>query len=1318
MSFNPSPSSGTPGNEAVASDRTSNLLNLLKFNPQSGRPDISTPQRASSESVPKGHTRDISASDFSPVLGQSTTPTRQHSVGAGNPAHSKNTPDVHQNMLLNLLKHPDQSSSTKTGSSPAMRPTRPSPTFGKSENGRPIPFQPSTASGVGPGNAYRNPFDRSYSPSHRQSPAPQKDTGVKPNPSGLSNGRDKTEIRGNPGVGDDKRESVSDALHEVASTADKEARNILRTTGAERESTPGLKSNAAKENSAQQELKEAVHEAAVELRDELEDGKTKAELKRDVSEPVASAIQETAGMIAQSNVTDSWENAEDEEIETPIKEPLKVYNFPMKPYVSIDVKTPQDPACGVRKEIVMKIATLKKGFDQSDRNLVSASPTFIVYTMTKGGGFRIIRQEDGGNKHVFRNGDNQMFSVSLSAPMSSHHSAQFETIVASGKDGSTYWAQVPLNSEGFDETNLENHGFILPPSSNSEDNTSNGQMKTRAKPSSRHPEFFAISRGRTIHIIPALAAPYHPYADKKSRLVDTEKLFNDRNLKIQTGKASKDFTFSGDDTVIVSLDKRGQVQFWDITAHTEKLEDALQGGGFCSVESKTPILSHKAIKTYRKLRPTSVQLVDKEKPTTKAVALRYMLVGLNQNHTIQLWDLGLGKAVQELNLPHQNDMDAVCTITYHARTGIIVVGHPTRNSLYLIHLSAPRYNLPALSQSSYIHCLVSGANEMLPKPESTAIMSGVREISLGSVGDFRSLDILSSPPEKQGNKEETVFELYVMHSRGVACLTMKRQDLGWDRDGRVIDGRNALEEGMISVQSLHQAASLKDDDDNSTKSDDELLKSSTQSRKTDVPSLSQEPNGPLSKSSQVNGTEKGEKKKKKKKGDTEEREGVITRAQAKATGTHDNAFMEQTWTPEQDWSNGPEPSQDTKGSEGHEKKLEAALDKPKESSMTQSHPPSYQEDIPQYDSNTQSLPNILDGQFRHLYRRIDDERRAFDAASSAKYESILRLVASTLTDNVDKSLSQIITSKVKESVIPSISQDVSRAFEQQLSVPLSKQLDKTVPREVKAASEGAFAKALQDPHTLRKITESVSGKLSTHVEKELQSALKNVIMPSFKDVATQAATQAASETQAKTKEQLNAAEKRRANDSAKIDNLAKLVDELTSTVKTMAGAQTGFQDEITSLRTQIAEQKLNVEPERPAAPVKSERDEQRESITQLMAERKWEDATVQVRRTRRFRTQYKSINWFLMFTQWLQSGRQSELFEEVLVHQPPQYLRMLSPILGLSVAASLTQNIESSLTERLMWLEIILGNTDAQASNIKEKQGREAVLITTSRIPM
>src|ERR1700761_1435740 len=88
---------------------------------------------------------------------------------------------------------------------------------------------------------------------------------------------------------------------------------------------------------------------------------------------------------------------------------------------------------------------------------------------------------------------------------------------------------------------------------------------------------------------------------------------------------------------------------------------------------------------------SSIMFLDKERPTLKGVALRYMLIGFKQNHVLQLWDLGLGKAVQEVRLPHDKDSDGICSIAYHPRSGIIAVGHPTRNCVFFIHLSAPKY---------------------------------------------------------------------------------------------------------------------------------------------------------------------------------------------------------------------------------------------------------------------------------------------------------------------------------------------------------------------------------------------------------------------------------------------------------------------------------------------------------------------------------------------------------------------------------------------------------------------------------------------------
>jgi hypothetical protein len=196
------------------------------------------------------------------------------------------------------------------------------------------------------------------------------------------------------------------------------------------------------------------------------------------------------------------------------------------------------------------------------------------------------------------------------------------------------------------------------------------------------------------------------------------------------------------------------------------------------------------------------------------MALRYVLVGLKQNHTLQLWDIGLGKAVEELKFPHENESDAICSVAYHPSSGIIVVGHPTRNSIYFVHLSAPRYNLSPMSQATYIKAIAE-KDSTLPKPDSTACLSGIREISLGSKGQLRSLELLpvtKSATDKRGHEETGLFELYVMHSRGVTCLNIKKEDLGWTSDNKVIRPVDGLEEGTIEITDLQSFPSYVTDD--------------------------------------------------------------------------------------------------------------------------------------------------------------------------------------------------------------------------------------------------------------------------------------------------------------------------------------------------------------------------------------------------------------------------------------------------------------------------------------------------------------------------
>lgn len=73
-----------------------------------------------------------------------------------------------------------------------------------------------------------------------------------------------------------------------------------------------------------------------------------------------------------------------------------------------------------------------------------------------------------------------------------------------------------------------------------------------------------------------------------------------------------------------------------------------------------------------------------------------------ESHHPLPWDLTLGKPVQEINFPQADESDAIYSLVYHPKAGILVLGHPTRNSVYLLHVSSARYNLPMMFSSQVL----------------------------------------------------------------------------------------------------------------------------------------------------------------------------------------------------------------------------------------------------------------------------------------------------------------------------------------------------------------------------------------------------------------------------------------------------------------------------------------------------------------------------------------------------------------------------------------------------------------------------------------
>lgn len=979
-----------------------------------------------------------------------------------------------------------------------------------------------------------------------------------------------------PILAEEQKEAINEVVGQMV---DKIGREIDGAVGKPAEEKPAAPPVTVAQQESTQEvlssiagnLRETATETKQESTDEMGEEFVKEEI---VTTTATTAPKETPRKENGDTLPDNWESSAEDGVAKEEDRMIRVHNFPLKPFISIIVRANSGKLSTLRDNGIMDIARLKKEFDQLDRSLTSATSDYIVYALAKNGGMRIIRQDDGSDKQVFRSTRDRVFTVALSTSQSTGGSSEEQAILGIGVSGTVYWALICRPEKDLFELDaLESESLVFPPFPASDENTSGGQLKTRAKRSSRHPSFFAIGRGKNIYVISPHAAMDASYGvSGAQRTVNTEKFFKERALKISTGKAGKDFMFSDDDTVIASLDKTGRLRFWDIRDVVNN--PAFFTSGSTPGEVRVPLSTFVTGSPAEKSWPTSVLFIDKMRPYVRSMALRYVLVGLKQNHTLQLWDIGLGKAVQELKFPHENESDAICSVAYHAGSGIIVVGHPTRNSIYFAHLSAPRYVLPPMSQASYIK-RASEKDTSLPKPESTACMSGIREVSFASKGQLRSLDLLpiNKGGDKRGLDEDSgLFELYVMHSRGVTCLNIRKEDLGWSADNRIVHPVDALKDGFIEIHDLETFPSSVVDEpsvNGDTASIPTKLAPKEVGKKASEiaaeaaagPPRTQSPAKPALKkreepvepaaaaaAANANGAEKTEKKKKKK--------GAAAGGEAapRVKEAPSVAFTGEGAPREQPNENELPPSYSTV-------------------SLAPGVLPSGAGGNDFWNKHMETLQNGVSSEFNKslgreiegLYSRFDEERRKWDTASAAKQDQVLRLVSSTLSDNVEKNLARIVSSSIQSEVVPALTGVTSAAVGTQLNEVVAQQLAGVIPREVRQAVPEAVGRVVQQPDVMKVMSEAVAQKLGSHVENEVSKALHNTINPAVKNLTLRAAEKIGTDMEKQVQLQMKQHEVQRHDDSAKIDQLTTLVRGLSDTVAAMAATQTGFQNEVLRL---------------------------------------------------------------------------------------------------------------------------------------------------------
>ncbi|KAJ5343319.1 hypothetical protein MYU51_021483 [Penicillium brevicompactum] len=1354
------PQHGNPG--------SNDLLNLLRFSqrPGGGVPQpqapAPAPEHLQAPSVHPGHEahtshgRNISASDLVASLfgnqaagNAAPSPTPPAVPPGFQSGHPEGPNENTQDMLLRLLNRSQSGASAARSPAPAPVQQPPyvqaivdEPQSEPSNNGfmefvdeSPLaPANPETV--VSPNSkdsmfTYVNPFDqlaaispRNKSPkqpaSGQQSPAVEVTQKQKINvsaslePAAPEPAAFKHEPR-SPILSEGQREAVNDVVGRLVN-------EIGRSLGGD-ETQAAVEASAAVAN-----VKEESSEAVVSsIADQLDDTAAVAEdvvnslkvdevVKETVVEapavPVTLKVADTTEALA-----DSWESAEDS-AEKEEERVVSVHNFPMRPFISIAVKATAGKLNVFRDDDVMDIARLKKEFDQLDRSLTAATSEYIVYALAKTGGIRIIRQDDGSDRQVFRSTRDRVFNVALCTAPSPAGDSEVQAILGIGVSGSVYWALISRSGKDFfDIDALESESLIFPPFPASDENTSGGQLKTRAKRSTRHTNLFAIGRGKNIYVVSPKAAMSPAYGvSGTQRTVNTEKFFKERALKISTGKAGKDFAFSDDDSVIASLDKTGRLRFWDIN---DMLNDASLVEGAPPAEIKVPLTTFVTGSPTEKSWPTSVLFLDKLRAYSRSMALRYVLVGLKQNHTLQLWDIGLGKAVQELKFPHENESDAICSVAYHPSSGVIVVGHPTRNSIYFAHLSAPRYNLPQMSQAAYIRDL-NDKDNTLPKPESTACLSGIREISLGAKGQLRSLELLpvTKPAlDKSGAEETPLFELYVMHSRGVTCLNIKKEDLGWTADNKVIRPVDALEHSLIEISELQTFPSYATDEP-SVNGDT----ASTMSRpapkepvkKTDVgepasgvaPSRNASPTKLVRKKTAEEPSElaatpvtldKSDKKKKKK-----------TAKEPAATSS-----VEPLPTPSKDIDTVASSTASMGSTQIADNSLPSNL-----SGMGLSSE-ALAKHIQSLQGNVQSEFNKSLGQeFENLHRRFDEERQNWDAASSAKQDQVLRLVSSTLSDNVEKNLARIVSSSIQTDVIPIITEATSAAVSKQLGGAVSQKLGGAINEELRQSLPKAVINAIQQPPVLKAVTESLAQKLAPRIETEVTRVMQTSIGPMLEALG-RTTTKVEKDLELHFQTQVKKYEAQRQSDNARFEEMAAVLRDLTKQVSVLSANQGHQLRPSQSPQHQAPHREIPANKRAPAGrPVENQMRMPQVSHPQPLAQSHAAPIHVQapapipvpapVPRSpeeAELAEIAQLINAGLFeegTVKWLQSNQQADLFDNFFVHISPSYLSRLSAIVMLSVAVAVTSTLATNIGQRLHWLEVVLQNVDPRDTDLKE----------------
>ncbi|KAK6351106.1 hypothetical protein TWF718_004277 [Orbilia javanica] len=946
------------------------------------------------------------------------------------------------------------------------------------------------------------------------------------------------------------------------------------------------------------------------------------------------------------------------------KAAFTIFKFPMKPFSQITFNAL--PTVTVPGGRFSDIAKMTRNVDQMDRNLISASPSYIVYATGKSkGGVRIIRQEDGQDVVLMKDSTERTVNVAL---------GKENQVLAVGVNGTVLWSELDGFDGPMDEAVMESRSFLFPPSALQDQN--GGLTKSRTHLTQSHPKVFAIGRGRFISLIHADAARQYPVEEAGGITKINDSAYHANHSRtIDTQKVSKEFCFSEDDSTVVTIDKAGKIKFWDVSklVEFERGEDELEYPTETARILTEPVLTRSAVGPGEMYKATSVIFVDKQQPYERRQALRYLIVGLQQNHVIQLWDIAIGRAVQELRFPTSSSgSDGLCSLSYHPKSGVIVVGNPNRNTISFIHLSTPKYNLQPFSQASFIKA-VSEQSPNLPKLDATAIMSSIVEYSLGDRGQLISLEVLdsaSSPQLPGDDAKPPIFELYISHTKGLTCLSLSKEDIGFDSNLRVMKGIDALATGACTLSALLPPT----------------ITSPTEPSKAEEPKSAIAPivaeppkaqvsNPPQQKAKAVEPQDEPVVEK-------PEEKPPVTNGQGQGRKAASMSGLGRGKKPRRDVNTvsfaGPalendEPSpapqpKKNKGKDREEKKV--AL------STVSISPELLEREVKKIEEavNT-SFTQALSKEIGSLYRKFDDDRRVQQAASDAKQEAVLRVVSNTLTTGLETTVEKILVSHLGRLAI-----DIKSALVENIPAALSD----TIIRHMEATIPKTIEKTLASKAVLGSVAENIIAPLRQDADQAARENLQHSLQ-AFEVIGDNISKVFSNQLNKQSTQALKEARRVHEEDQQKIAQLTSTVAEMAKTISTLEATTARMiemQQQLLANQEKLAAAAAAaasvtsgpINPSIPPTPMtaKSEVELLGDEIENLIRRGDFENG---------------------MLT-WLQSKELQDFYFEnyIVKYNPYDIVPKVSQVVALTIAASVTGNLETFTDERLGWLEACLND--------------------------